>query len=146
MGNDLLGADDSNLYGHYEDMDFIALNDRILKRAGGSWDEPPTQRNILNLGEGLVEELADFFHKKKHGKKLWGWKDPRTVLTIRLLLPYLDNPHFIAVHRHPNQIAESLLKRNGIPLKKGVVLAQYYHKHLMDFITDWYSGDAGKSI
>lgn len=38
MGNKFIGAHWSNLLGHFENIEFVRLNDKILKNAGGSWD------------------------------------------------------------------------------------------------------------
>ena len=42
MGERLLGKSESNKYGHWEDVDFVELNESILHSAGGTWDNPPS--------------------------------------------------------------------------------------------------------
>jgi hypothetical protein len=41
MGERIMGANESNPFGHYENLDFVELNDEILINAGGSWKKPP---------------------------------------------------------------------------------------------------------
>lgn len=122
--------------GNWENLEFIYLNDRILQRAGGSWDAPPDRLSILNAGqsrsiqESIQNLVGDFNSRKKH----WGWKDPRTSLTIELYLPYLIQPHFVCNFRSPYEVALSLQKRNGFSLEKGYNLAREYDKRIINFL------------
>jgi len=142
MGRNLLGASPSNPYGHYEDLDFIRLNDRILHSAGGSWDNPPPEDAIVNAGKEMNKELPAFLKNKSEGGYFWGWKDPRTTLTIRAYMPHLQryNPHFITCWRHPEQVAMSLATRDKFPKEKCVALAKTYNTRLLEFIKEWTNG------
>jgi len=55
----------------------------------------------------------------------WGWKDPRLSLTIELFLPYLHNPVFVICTRKSQTIAESLFRRDGIEVKRGLKSPTY---------------------
>jgi len=132
MGNNLLGADSSNIFGHFEDIDFMNLNKKILAAAGGSWDLPPPENTILNIGKRLAPEIKSLVDRKK--SKLWGWKDPRTTLTVKLYLPYIENPHFFCCFRDPMEVAKSLAARNGFPIPKGLELAEIYNRRLLCFL------------
>jgi hypothetical protein len=136
MGDNLLGAMPSNIYGHFEDIDFIKFNDSILREAGGSWDKPPSRKKILEVGKKHKKQIESFIRSKQRGP-FWGWKDPRTVLTIECYLPYLENPHFIACFRNPIEVAESLHKRDGKPINEGIKLANIYNKRLLEFLAKW---------
>jgi len=49
MGRELIGKKVSNPLGHFEDKDFLDLNIKILKEAGGgSWDSTPAREDILD--------------------------------------------------------------------------------------------------
>lgn len=141
MGDRLLGVHSSNPYGHWEDVDFINLNDRILKEAGGSWDNPPPENEILKVGRQRASMLKNFINDKKR-LPLWGWKDPRTILTIRCYLPYLEHPHFIACYRDAREVAESLNKRDAMPIEKGIQLAKIYNNRLSKFLAEWYENQS----
>lgn len=139
MGSDLLGASPSNPHGHFENRRFIALNDAILQSAGGTWDQPPSDAHINSQEvrskySGVIEALV---REEGGTKELWGWKDPRTTLTIKLYLPYLENPHFVACVRDPHEVAHSLEKRNGMPLRDGLQLAKVYNDRLLAFLAEW---------
>jgi hypothetical protein len=131
---------------HWEDMRFMRLNDRILKAAGGSWHNPPCEEAILCVRSDFVDELydlvADEVHKAVNGGYfLWGWKDPRTVLTAKLYAPLIPRPHWITVFRDPVEVAHSLQRRNKFPLEKGAKLAMEYNKRIIGFMEDWYRGE-----
>ena len=132
MGEKLLGANEWNPKGHFENEEFIELNDRILAEAGGSWDNPPSEEAILKAGEKLKDEIKVVVDRNKG--RLWGWKDPRTTLTIKCYLPYIEHPFFITCWRKPLDVAKSLNKRNGMPIEQGVKIAKEYNKRLIEFI------------
>ena len=131
MGQTLVGKSWSNPLGHFEDRDFVELNNRILEAAGGSWSAPPTEGAIRDQERSFTEDIKDIIGKKE--SNIWGWKDPRTCLTIALYLPYLTNPYFIVCHRNYHAIAESLRRRNGMKIEKGVKLAEIYEERIESF-------------
>jgi len=138
MGTRLLGAHPSNPYGHWEDIDFIHKNDMLLNEAGGSWDNPPPKSSLREVGRRFHKHLREFVNSKKR-EPLWGWKDPRTTLTVECWLPHLINPHFICCFRDPLEVAHSLKQRDGMPTKKGLELAGIYNARLCEFLTKHYS-------
>lgn len=137
MGEHLLGAHPSNPYGHWEDVEFISINDRILQIAGGSWDNPPEPDKILGAGVVLSGELSEMMARKNQPGLHWGWKDPRTTLTARCFMPYLQEPHFITCFRNPLQVARSLNARDGMPVEQGVKLAGTYNQRLIEFLGEY---------
>ena len=144
MGEVVLGASKSNPWGHFEDLHFIRLNDKILRAAGGTWDSPPPESAILEQRKRFEPEIKaiisareDELHKDY---PLWGFKDPRTTLTIRLFHPHLTNPHYIACYRDPHDVAESLRKRDGMPINKGLALAKEYNQRLARFM-EYFCGE-----
>lgn len=111
MGEELLPAHPTdNRLGYYEDVNFLHLNEKVLLSAGGDWLEPPSRYRIILAGVRHNDAIKRIVDKKKKMQK-WGWKDPRTVLTIELFLPYLTNPHFIVCQRSTESIVKSILKR-----------------------------------
>ena len=95
MGMEFIPANEHNEEGFYEDKRFLSLNDRILGTAGGSWNNPPTEKNISSMFMTFKAEIKELVENMNKKHDLWGWKDPRTVLTIRLFVPFIQNPHFI---------------------------------------------------
>jgi hypothetical protein len=135
MGKELLGAGHGNSKGHFENINFIYLNDFILNRAGGSWDNPPPEYDILKAGEELSQEIERLVRGSERNP-VWGWKDPRTTLTIRCYMPYLVNPVFITCFRDPKKVAKSLMIRDGSNYNQNLALAKEYNKRLLRFLTE----------
>jgi len=138
MGNELLGPSSSNIEGHFEDVDFLRLNMDILNAAGGRWDYPPPEKNIIQIGEIYSDRIKALINEKKKNKKLWGWKDPRTTLTIRCYMPFLkeEDVIFVSCFRNPYTVATSLKKRDNMSIDKGVQLARIYNERLLRFLNE----------
>src|SRR5438132_1462972 len=82
MGDEMLGSGQFNPEGHFENMHFLTMNERILTAAGGDWKHPPPEEAILGLKKRFAEEIDRLVQQESRGRALWGWKDPRTTLTI----------------------------------------------------------------
>ena len=136
MGFDYIKADTGNPKGYWEDKDFLDLNKMILNDVGGSWKNPPTESAILKNRSAYADEIEKLV-KKREQYPLWGWKDPRTTLTIKLFLPHIKNPHFICCLRDPSDVAKSLSERNGMKFDKAMRLAKIYNDRMMEFMKEW---------
>lgn len=83
LGRELLGASESNPYGHFEDKRVVEFHDQLLARTGVDWQlrEPFLPR----------VERFDYIWMFNHGVRNsiwshWGFKDPR----VCLFLPYWE--------------------------------------------------------
>jgi hypothetical protein len=121
---------------YFEDIRFVGLNDEILEAAGGSWKEVPPEDAILAQREVFAERIRELVEEASSGRDLWGWKDPRTVLTIRLFVPYLVSPHYICCFRDPVEVGKSLERRGDLSAAEGVALARVYNERLLRFLLD----------
>jgi hypothetical protein len=142
MGSFLLTGKKDNPKGHYENVDIIMLNDKILNDCGGSWVNPPPYKKIIELGNKYRDEMAAIIMKETKiandkGLESWGFKDPRTCLTIDLWLPYLENPQFVVCYRNPMDIAKSLNLRNGTSIDYGIKLTNEYNRRIERFMRKW---------
>ena len=135
MGDDQVGRQQSNPLGHFEDGELLSLNEYILSQAGGSWDNPPPAAQIQNQAAKLNDRIQKIIQDKRlaNQDQHWGWKDPRTSLTINLYLPYLRNPYIIWSQRDPVSISNSLWIRNEISPEEADELTEYYQKQIKDF-------------
>jgi hypothetical protein len=126
----LLPPAGENSKGFFEHRPIVQINKELLERMGGSWSEPPRFAQGWERDPGLEDlrkrarELlaADF-----GSAPLWGFKDPRTSLT----LPFWDEllgreAGYVICHRRPLDSARSLEQRNGIRLDDGVALWTHY--------------------
>lgn len=120
MGDKLYPPAHGNPFGHYEDIDFIETNTAILRAAGGEWHNPPSDFQIRVYGAREGQRLIDLVKDRSAKHSTWGFKDPRTCLTLPLYLPHLISPVFVIVERCCKDIAASLNKRDGI---------SFHHQH-----------------
>lgn len=111
MGDNLLMRGINQPYGHWEDRDFVTLNKDILRSVGSRWSAPPTHAAILRTRGRFSPRIAELIERKDKRDK-WGWKDPRTSLTVDLYHPHLVTPRYIRIVRDRNAIAESLKRRH----------------------------------
>ncbi|MDH3324198.1 MAG: sulfotransferase [Candidatus Peregrinibacteria bacterium] len=136
LGKHLIEPSHDNKEGFYENRDIVRLNNYLLAKAGGMWHSPPSKENIIKLrGNKSIEKVI----KKvilRNQNDLWGFKDPRTSLTLRLLIPFIKNPYFIICYRDKNSVAKSLYKREGISIKRGLFLWNIYNNSIKKFIKE----------
>lgn len=131
VGERLIHSNIANPLGYFEDIDFFELNKEILRSAGGGWKSPPERDAILIQENNYKKQIFDLVSKKE--SELWGWKDPRTNLTIDLYLPFLTNPYFIVCHREPMAVAKSLEQRENLEVEDGIRLIKIYEERINNF-------------
>jgi hypothetical protein len=116
-----------NRRGNRENPDIRKLNDAILQGGGGSWHEPPARATWTEEQRRRRDDLIAEFS----GHALWGFKDPRLLLTLAGWMERLPRLHLIGTYRHPLLVARSLEKRNEFSLGKGLELWQRYNEQLL---------------
>jgi hypothetical protein len=127
LGGAVAGPNPWNQTGHWESVDGILINDLILSLSGGAWDQPPDHFYC----DGLLRWKMKRFLGRLHGDGTAIWKDPRTVLTFPLWKPLLHRHSILAIFRHPMSVAQSLQRRDGFSLEKGVELWCRYNESLL---------------
>jgi hypothetical protein len=127
----LLGANSSNIHGHYESLPFHILNRKVQEIALGFPDDVPKSEEVLTRfldGKGIwpegvkiPDELFDEGRRLVAGLVgsggISGFKDPRTVLTWPFWRQVLQEFHSLRVVvvpllRSPHEIAMSLCTRS----------------------------------
>jgi hypothetical protein len=127
LGEDLVGASESNPGGHFESRRCIGINDLILQRFGGTWDNPPPAvRSSFQIRWRIREFLASF----RDGKPI-SLKDPRLVLTHHIWEPFLKKTSAIICIRNPLAVAKSLHARDGLSVERGLELWEIYNRQLL---------------
>lgn len=124
MGDNLLSGLPDNPEGHFEDMDFLAKNVELL--GGDFWRDVDRPLQDADTGE-LV--------RSKDCRPLWGWKDPRTVMTIDRYFGHLADPIIVALFRKPELVGKSLARRGDMSEAEGADLARAYNRKLIDFLS-----------
>ena len=125
-----------------ENPSFASLNRAMLNAVGGHWESgaiPLPEEEILTQEGKFDDRIRATI--ASHRKHLWGFKDPRTALTIRLIMPHIlevdDDPFIYACFRRPEKIADSLNRRQGTPHDFGLVIAREYNTRLLNFLWDF---------
>ena len=122
-------ASDSNIKGHWEHREIVMLNEQLLTVLGSSWDDfRHIDKYQFNSDEvvKIKENILDILKKDFYKSELWGLKDPRFCK----LLPFWNevfmelgvSPIYAFIFRHPDEISNSLQKRNGFTKEKSHAL------------------------
>lgn len=120
-----------NRKGNRENQRIMDTNNAVLACSQGSWDDPPAQlrwdRECALAGQSIVDELAS----GSNGRP-WGFKDPRTLLTLPFWLERMPRPKLVGTYRHPASVARSLTARNRrMSLDDGLQLWMEYNRRLL---------------
>lgn len=132
LGDNLISGFSDNPKGHFENKEFVWVNDNILKDAGFSWRNPPNP-NIRVKNDGKI--IEEFLVRYKD-KQIMGFKDPRACLTIHIWVKYIENLKLIICGRKKIEVAESLKKRNKFELSFGKNLYDNYTEHIYRFLNE----------
>ena len=114
--DDLLPADRHNPKGYWENRDVVDLNERILAKRGGSWDNPPpfppgweNDADLADLRSEAEEHLARLFPANTKCVI----KDPRLSLTLPFWNAIYPVAGVVVPVRDPAEVAASLESRDG---------------------------------
>jgi GT2 family glycosyltransferase len=135
VDSDLVPASDANPRGHWESASLVRANDALLRLAGGAWWCPPRPAATLWSGRALrrYERVGRRVLEQGHRTRQWVWKDPRTSLTLPFWRNALAETPLVAVvvFRDPDEVAESLCRRNGFAPELSLALWERYVHHVL---------------
>ncbi|MEM8663213.1 MAG: hypothetical protein AAGF49_03705, partial [Pseudomonadota bacterium] len=109
VGEELLGANASNPHGHFEDMDFIKVHERIFDENGESWLAPNPFVPIVS--RSLRAHVAALVGGRDAAHHQWGFKDPRACLFVDVWRTMLSRPRFLVCLRHYRACVDSVVRR-----------------------------------
>lgn len=126
----LLGNSEENPKGFYEHGYITQLNDDLLKANDFDWCELEgfvidalSRASQVKYKEAIDQELKLLFTR---GATVC-IKDPRMCLLLPLWRKYFGYKTIVVnIFRHPVEVAQSLQKRNGFSLEKGLALWEGY--------------------
>lgn len=122
-----------NPEGYWENLNFLKISDKILSSFGGAWDLPPefpsnwTSSGKLKIINHQAHELLKTFGEKEP----WGWKDPRTSLTLPFWQSLIPNLKILIVIRNPLDISRSLSQRGYSSIQYHARLINTYFKNII---------------
>jgi hypothetical protein len=114
LGYEMLGAKFSNRHGHFEDMEFFRLHQRILSDNGQTWlvDEP----FLPIITEPIWRRMERIVRRRNAEHDLWGFKDPRVCLFVMIWKHLLPNAKVLLMYRHFSDSTYSLERRQSTEL------------------------------
>ena len=137
LGSDLMKNEETNQKGHFENSNFYSFNDNLLLKMKSAWDDAYFDaKRVKQLDDTTA--LKKLITKEFSSHKLFAIKDPRIIYLFPLYekaLKELDiDIKIILPYRNPQEVALSLLARDGFSKEKGLLLwASYF------FLAEQYS-------
>ena len=144
MGERLLEADPANTRGYFEDVGFLALQQRMLQDCtpaddGGHRDWGWTENERLDPERFSLyrEEARALIEPHRSRDRPWGWKDPRTTLALDFWDGLLEDAHYLFVYRYPWDVADSMQRLGAEVFLRNPEYAHriwaFYNRHLLSF-------------
>lgn len=130
--DELIGASPDNPDGYWEHIGFHRVNESVLTELGGGWDNPPAMPK--QWGEDA--RLAPYAIEARRliasfDQEPWGWKDPRTSITLRLWLELIPELKVVVCVRNPLEVAVSLNRRGMFSYSNALKLWQTYNERIL---------------
>ena len=129
-----------NPKGFFENVQFRTINDRILKDSSyevKSWNASMPK---LHLNASNRLHLQHLVARYSHLYQDWGWKDPRTCLTLKFWIEELNHLNLsskvriLYIFRSPVKVAYSMFHRGNADLKTSIKIWALYNRLAMDCI------------
>jgi len=132
---DLLAAGEDNPDGFWERNDVVRANKKILRQCNCRWDMVSSFRaeRVAAAPRRLLLRRAGDVVAALGPHAPWFIKDPRMCLLLPLWLPVMKDPVCLIVARNPAGVADSLNRRNGIPLEVGAALWELYMIRALEY-------------
>ncbi|QSR84392.1 glycosyltransferase [Methylacidimicrobium sp. B4] len=131
LGSELIEPAADNPTGFWEDGRFLSINQRLTQLLGeeGRWWEyllPPEVPLSSSGVRSLIAEAVEEIERRFAPFPLWALKDPRTLRVLPFWEEVLHQAgvggEVVLAVRHPLACAHSLLRRDGIPEDRSLLL------------------------
>ena len=126
---DVVNQAPHNKKGNKENLTVREINNLVLQASGGSWNSPPAELLWGDQSRSRRDELIASYPERSN----WGFKDPRTMLTLPFWLEALPNMVFVGTFRHPAAVARSFAERDNMPLDTALALWKEYNLKLIEY-------------
>lgn len=130
--DELFKSSPDNPDGYFESRSFVKLNEDLMTQVGGRWDVPPSFPagwELTSAAVPFLERAADLIERARRQK--WGWKDPRTSLTISFWQRLLPDLKVVVCVRNPLEVARSLFVRGDFNNPSHFQLWLTYYRRLL---------------
>ncbi len=114
LGYELLAANESNPYGHFEDKEVVDLHQQILNANGVTWQVSEPLLPVVS--QASWQTMQQMVERRNTEHRLWGFKDPRACLFMMLWKYLLPDAKVLIVYRHFSSSTYSLAQRHSIDL------------------------------
>ena len=113
LGTNLLGAEPSNPYGHFEDVEVISAHDAALRSRGLTWKATTVCNRPLPALRSHIASYAAARSQQVAQGSSWGIKDPRLCLFLDEWLDLCPEAVVVVVFRAPGDAISSLHRRHA---------------------------------
>lgn len=153
LGSNLMDAAEDNERGFWEQEDIVQLHERLLAAVGSIWHGTmplPDNWQADTRLQPFRTELKALIEQNylQSGVQIWALKDPRMSVLLPFWMPLLAEygiaPHCIITLRHPQEVADSLTKRDGFETRHGfaawlhyTLMAEYHSRGLPRCVVDY---------
>jgi hypothetical protein len=129
---------EENPKGFFENFLFRSINDSIIEKNGytvKSWNTKIPHMRSDFINRRRMRNLLKRYNKKYEN---WGWKDPRTCLTLGLWLGELnelgliDSCRVLYITRDPGAVAQSMVKRGNTDYRTAQALQEIYNQRTLE--------------
>ncbi len=114
LGYELLDANPSNPYGHFEDREVVNLHQQILGDNDLTWQVGERLLPVVN--QNRWQRMQQIIDQRNAEHRLWGFKDPRACPFIMLWKYLLPDAKVLIVYRHFADATYSLTRRHSANL------------------------------
>ena len=107
----------------------MALHEDILAHSEGSWHQPPAGCHWLQQHIARRDTIIASYR----AQPLWGFKDPRSLITLPFWREALPGLERVGIFRHPAAVAASLQARDPVfTFDSGLMLWRDYNRRLLE--------------
>ncbi len=126
VGDELLGANPSQPYGHFEDREVVTLHDRLLADNGLNW---MVHRPLVPvIAPDRWGALQQYVTRRETAHRLWGFKDPRVCLILGVWKHLLPDAKVVVCYRDYAASTYSLERRHSREMLSGSGRAEVHRR------------------
>lgn len=111
LGYELVEANSSNPYGHFEDREVVDFHHNLLADNDLTWlvGEP----FLAVVDPSRWRQMQQMIERRNTEHRMWGFKDPRACLFLMLWKHLLPDAKVLLVYRHFSSSTRSLAQRHS---------------------------------